>query len=113
LILGTYVNFYYNEGGILRVDNVTLTNGTQNAYGNGTVLELASLPLNSTYIFYYFEWNGNNATTNPYNLTITSNMTVWLYFSVPSVDGVYMGYGLAFLTLIVGLVIGLLLSLRK
>jgi len=105
--------FRFNNGGILRVNNITFTNGTSKGYNNGTILELVSIPQNSSFVFSYFEWDSNNATTNPYNLTITSNMTVWLYFSVPSVDGVYMGYGLVLLGLIIGLVIGVLLGSKK
>ena len=68
-------------GGIFRVDNITITNGTSNIYINGTILELASLPQNSSFIFFYFEWDNNNATSNPYNLTVMSNLTIWCYFS--------------------------------
>jgi len=101
------VTFYFNEGGILRVNNATMVNGTNRFYGNGTFLELASLPLNSTYVFSSFTWDNSNATTNPYNLTITENLTVWCYFSVP--EG-YGGFVFLFFGLLVGLVIGALVG---
>jgi len=80
------ITFYHNEGGIFRVDNATITNETQISYYNGSVIELASLPQNSSFIFSHFEWNSNNATVNPYNFTVTSNMTIWCYFSIPLID---------------------------
>lgn len=107
-----YVTFYWNVGGILRVNNGTITNGTQNGYDNGTVIELISIPHNSSYVFSYFEWDSSNSTTNPYDLTITSNLTVWLYFSVPEVEG-YGGFVFLFLGLIIGLVIGVLVGSKK
>lgn len=52
------VTFYFNEGGIFRVDNATITNGTSTAYANGTVIELiAIVEGNLTYGFNNFSWN--------------------------------------------------------
>jgi len=76
------VTFYFNNGGTFRINGESISNGsTQHTIFYGTVLNLGSLPLNSSFVFYYFMWNSNNATTNPYNLTITENFTVWCYFS--------------------------------
>jgi len=107
------VTFYFNEGGEFRVDNVTIVNGSSESYSNGTVIELASLPQNSSHVFSYFDWNTNNATTNPYNLTITEDLTVWLYFSIPSVDGDYFGFAFLFFGLFLGVVVGLLLGDKR
>ena len=78
-----YITFYNNTGGILRVDNATITNGTQILYEKVTVIELASLPQNASYVFKNFTWTDGNSTTNPCNYTITSNMTIWCYFDKP------------------------------
>jgi len=108
LIPMRYVTFYYNDGGILRVDNVTISNGTQNEYLNGTVLELVSIPQNSTCVFSHFLWDSSNSTTNPYDLTIPSNLTVWCYFSVP--EGGYGGIPFLFFGLVVGVLVGALVG---
>ena len=75
-----YITFYNNTGGIFRVDNATIINGTQKTYPVGSVIELASLPQNSSYVFLKFSWDNGNSTTNPCNYTVTSNMTIWCYF---------------------------------
>lgn len=77
------LNFYFNEGGQFRVENATISNGTSIIYVNGTVIELASLPQNSSYVFSHFQWDSTNSTTNFYNLTVSSNFTVWCYFDFP------------------------------
>jgi len=102
------LTFYFNDGGIFRVDNATISNGTEKIYLNETYIELASLPQNSTYVFSIFSWNSSNSTTNPYNLTIHSNLTVWCYFAVS--EGGYAGYGFLFFGLIAGLVVGVLVG---
>ena len=75
-----YITFYNNTGGILRVDNATITNGTQIVYEDQTLLELSGIPQNSSYVFLNFTWTNGNSTTNPCNYTVTSNMTIWCYF---------------------------------
>jgi len=99
-----YVTFYFTEGGILRLDNPTTSNGTQVEFLNGTQIELAGLVQNASYIWLNYTWGASNATSNPYNLTVTQNATVWCYFSVAP-EG-YAGYGFIFLGVILGLVVG-------
>lgn len=77
------LTFYFNIGGEFRVDNATITNGTQNTYVNGTVIELCAVTENESYVFKNFTWNGNSHTTNPYDLSVTSDLTVWCYFVDP------------------------------
>lgn len=77
------VTFKFNEGGIFRVDNATVSNGSSNEYGNGIVIELCAIPQNSSWVFVSFNWTGGSATTNPYDYTVTSNDTVWCYFEDP------------------------------
>lgn len=108
-IIPQYLTFYFNNGGQFRVDNATMNNGTTQFYDYGSVIELASLPQNSSYVFSIFEWDSTNATTNPYDLTINSNLTVWLYFSVPEVGG-YAGFSFLFFGLLMGLTIGVLVG---
>ena len=74
------VTFYNTTGGIFRVNNVTMTNGTSKNFTIGDVLEFSALPQNSSYVFSFFNWTGGNSTLNPYNFTVTGNMTVWLIF---------------------------------
>jgi len=74
------VNFRFNVGGQFRVDNATVTNGTTYSYTkNGTVYELVAIPKNSSYVFVSFNWSSSSV-TNPYNLTVTQNETVWCIF---------------------------------
>jgi len=78
------VTFYNNTGGILRLNNATVANGTETEYGNNTVVELAAIVEgNLTYGFANYTWNGNYNITNPYDWTVTygaSNLTLWCYF---------------------------------
>jgi len=92
-----FVTFYFNEGGIVRINNSTVANGTTLEFVNGTILELASLTKNSSYVWLNYTWSFNNATVNFYNLTILSNATFWSYFSTVS--------ALIDLTLFIGLAI--------
>lgn len=105
------VTFYNNSGGILRVNNATVTNGTQIIFVFGSIIELASLPQNSSYLFSYFEWDISSSTTNPYDLTIPSNLTVWCYFLEVEVG--YAGFSFLFFGLIIGLVLGAILLIAK
>jgi len=95
-IVPYYVTFCFNEGGLFRVDNATVSNGTVKPYPNGTVVELASLPQNSSYIWLNFTWDSSSALTNPYDLVVTSNATVWCYFSVLEAASALESYFLAF-----------------
>ena len=106
------VTFYNNSGGILKVNGTTVSNGTSESYYLNEVIELSGLPLNSSYRFQNFTWDSNYNKTNPYNLTLTSDLTVWCYFHKPSTFNV--GFALAFvLMLMVGLILALTLSSKR
>ena len=106
------VSFYNNSGGILKVNGTTISNGTSKGYAPNEVIELSGLPLNSSYRFQNFTWDSNYNETNPYNLTVTSDLTVWCYFHKPSSFNV--GFALGFvLMLMVGLILALTLSSTK
>lgn len=81
VIPSVHVTFYNNAGGIFRIDSETTTNGTLTEYANNTVLELSSLPQNNSFVFSFFEWDSTNTTSNPHNLTVSSNQTVWCIFA--------------------------------
>lgn len=112
-----YLTFYHNNGGVLRVNNVTRTNGTEVAFYNNTVVELvAIIEGNNTYTFSNFTWDSNSNSSNPYNLTVTQNLTVWCYFRLAEVGagalalnstllflGMLMGLGLLFI--IIGIMV--------
>lgn len=89
-----FVTFFHNVGGILKVNGTTTSNETQIEYLNQTVIELGSLPQNSSYVFLKFLWDDGNSTTNPSNFMVTKNNTIWTYFEeiveVP-IDGVGAG----------------------
>jgi len=86
-VVSVFLTFYFGEGGQFRLDNATLTNGTQYEYPNGTSLswEFGALPFNVSWVFVNFTWNSNYNDTNPYNfsLTIYENTTVWCVFVDP------------------------------
>lgn len=102
------LTFYNNTGGIFRVDNATITNGTSKSYVIGTVIEFIGIPQNSTIVFSMFEWDNSNSTINPYNFTVSSNMTVWCIFE--DAPKSRFAVGLLF-GAIIGLVIGLVIAL--
>lgn len=78
---GWNFTFYYTYGGIFRANCETVTNGTTTGYPNGSRLELAALPQNSSYRFMNFTFDASNSLTNPHNITdIQSNLTLWCYF---------------------------------
>lgn len=104
-----YITFYFNEGGILRVDNATMINGTQIEYFNQTILEFASLTQNASYVWLNFTWDIGNSTINPYNFTVLSNSTLWCYFDVAGVGG-YAGFSFLFFGAIMGVVTGVLIG---
>lgn len=75
------VSFYHSSGGTFRVNNATMANETEHSYGAGTVLELlAIVEGNLTYGFNNFTWDASYNISNPYDLTVSSNLTVWCYF---------------------------------
>jgi len=77
-----WVTLYFNEGGQFRVNNATVTNGTSSYFWNGTVIELCAVTKNESWVFVSFNWSSSSV-TNPHNLTITQNETVWLFFRDP------------------------------
>lgn len=81
----SYITFRFYVGGLFRVDNATMTNGTVTAYANATILELASLPQNESWVFVRFDWGTGNATSNPHNFTVpyVTNTTIWLIYRDP------------------------------
>lgn len=85
---GYTVTFYFNEGGIFRVDCVTKSNGSSNNYVNFEVIELSALTQNESYIFKNFICNGYSYNVNPHNLTITNNFTIWCYFDTFTIEPV-------------------------
>jgi len=112
-----YVTFYFNEGGQFRVDNATITNGTENNYENGTVIELASLPQTMSWVFLSFNWTDESSMTNPHDITIDANDTIWCYFGEAGAisedeDVINLWFGLlfGFFFLLCGLIVG---SIRR
>jgi len=77
------ITFFYTIGGQFRVNHATLTNGSQNTYPSETIIELCAVTQNRSWIFISFNWSDGSATTNPYNYTVSQNMTIWLYFRDP------------------------------
>ena len=81
----SFLTFYNSSGGIFRVDNATVANGTEIEYDNDTLIEFEIVAIvegNMTYGFNNFTWNGNYNYTNPYNFSyiIIANTTLWIYF---------------------------------
>jgi len=106
---------YYGEGGGTISSWLTFSNG--------------SIPTQTLTMGFYNQTGGNTIYDyNPYSIAITKDgyqtysknftlgeKTDWTIAlqTETSGDGVYMGYGLAFLTLIIGLVIGVLVGSKK
>jgi len=76
------VTFRFNDGGQFRIDNATITNGTQITYAYNSTIELCAVTKNQSWVFVSFNWSSSSV-TNPHNLTIIQNETVWLYFRDP------------------------------
>lgn len=72
--------FRFTTGGQFRVDNATMANGTSITYVNGTIIELAALPYNRTYVFLSFNGSSIESMVNPYNFTVAEPQTIWLYY---------------------------------
>jgi hypothetical protein len=75
-----HLTCYFNNGGEFRVNNFTMTNGSTQGYRPD--YELASLPMNRSYVFESFNWTGGTNITNPYDLILLANNTVWCYFGL-------------------------------
>lgn len=118
---GYFISFAFNDGGLFRVDNVTIANNTETEYGNGSILELlAIVEGNLTFGFNNFTWNIGFSILNPYNFTVSANASIWCYFepfisvevavggfSVGIGAGLILGLGLC---LIIGIAVGKKLS---
>jgi len=83
--LVVYLTIYLNDGGILRMNNVSRSNGTVFAWGWGFTLEyelIAVVEGNLTFGFNNFTWDGSYNCSNPYNFSfaINNNVTLWCYF---------------------------------
>lgn len=81
----SYLTIYFTNGGILRRDNATMTNGTELSYANNTLVAFELVAIvegNMTYGFNNFTWDSSYNISNPYdfNETITGNLTLWTYF---------------------------------
>lgn len=109
------ITFKQNAGGLFRADCTTKTNGTSTNYWNATVLELAALTQNATYVFLNFTWSNGNSTVNPFNYTVLSNMTIWLYFDTAGPPGMFsQGFIIgAIICVVVGLIFAVALSKRQ
>jgi len=77
------ITFYFNEGGILRANNITISNTTTLEYENNTVVEFVAITKNSSYIFVSFNYTGGSSLINPFNLTVTGSIILWCYFDMP------------------------------
>jgi len=74
------LTFYNTTGGIFEVNDTPMANGTSKQYCADVVLEFGALPVNASHFFEKFNWTGGSSATNPYNYTVTQNMTVWCLF---------------------------------
>ena len=84
-VIISYLTIYHTAGGIVRVNNATVANGTENWYTNNTVVEFEVIALvegNLTYGFDNYTYAAYYNYSNPFNLsfTITENTTLWTYF---------------------------------
>lgn len=90
-VIVSYLTYYHTGGGIIRVDNVTMTNGTEEYHVNNTLIEFEIVAIvegNLTFGFDNFTWASSYNYSNPYNfsLIVTGNTTLWAYF-VPLEEG--------------------------
>lgn len=113
----SYITFYENSGGIMRYDNGALTNTTEKAYINNTLVTFEIIAIvegNMTYGFNNFTYNGNYNCSNPFdfNETITANMTLWVYFGEITGEGVPK-YTWMFYVGVVCLIIGVLYGVEE
>lgn len=115
------VSYYFTTGGTFRMNNTDVANSTITDYGYGSLLKLAALPFNSSFVFVNFTWtddlSGYND-TNPYNLTLltndffnTQNITLWCYFDLAGAapPAVVSSGGMMLLGLTLGCIFTLLL----
>lgn len=95
-----YVDYYYNNGGLLNITltnslliNSSFTNSSTIKYLNNSYCYLFACPENNT-AFINFTINSYEILDNPYNLTVDENKTVWCYFdsNISSGEIDYTGY---------------------
>ena len=85
------------------------TNGTEYEYVNASVIELQGV-INHSYTFMNFTYDSSAVAVNPYNLTITSNLTIWLIVANCSAGSGNGGNGTT-VTVYTGLVLGVMAGL--
>lgn len=86
---GMYITFYNQVNSVFLSDGVTHLNGTSYPYLNNSITELQGI-INISTQFIEFDWTTGNAEINPYNYTVTGNISIWLIVS--SVEGNGNGY---------------------
>ena len=106
------VTFYYGYGGVFRVNGTTVTNGSSNVYNSSDVLELSGLPHNSSFVFKCFNWSSSFNGSNPYNLTVLSNLTVWCMFKPYRVT-IGLLFSTVFIVVACIVALGLLVGVKK
>jgi hypothetical protein len=79
-----YVIFYNQTGGVFMVDGTKYGNGSETSYMNASVIELQGI-IAKNYTFDRYTYDSSEVEVNPYNLTIPSNLTIWLMIDPISV----------------------------
>lgn len=82
-----YLELFFNEGGEFRVNNGTVANGSLFSCKSLSIVELAGLPVNSSFLWANFTWDEGYNLTNPHDFTVTENMSIWCNFgAIPGED---------------------------
>jgi len=90
-----YITFNFTVGGEIAYYNWNASafsqpaNGSEIIFLNGTILKLMAIPENESYVFKSWNWTGGSSTSNPYNYTVTANMTIWCYFETAGTSTPY------------------------
>lgn len=82
-VIATSIVVFYRDisGGSFLVNGTSKYFGNSTAYPTGSILNLTAVPL-IHYSFINFSWDGSSSNSNPYYLTVTSNLTIWCYFHI-------------------------------
>lgn len=77
------VTFLFGEGGTLRREGTTITNGTSTEYSTPTNLTMLGVPLSPTFAFDYFAWYAGTETDddNPLEWSVDWSTSFWAYFT--------------------------------
>lgn len=75
-----YATFYNQTNSVFMVNGTRQLNSTQTQYKMNDILELQGI-INISTQFIRFDWNDSYTEINPYNYTITTNVTIWLMTS--------------------------------